>query len=327
MIHFLARRFLRAAAVVALAVTAGFALAYAAPGDALTGDGSQVDRSAAATAVLRTRLGLDQPFAVQYAQYLARAVHGDLGTSRIEQRPVSALLGEALAGSLLLSGTGLLLAVLVGLVIGSAEGWWPRLRTTRAAGTMLTALYVVPEFVLAITLIGVLAHGAGWFPTGGMADPVISATGWPLARALDVGRHLCLPALTLALAWGAAVARQQRAALAQTAGEPFVRTARAKGRGELAVLLRHALPPAVTPVLTVVGLLLPALAGGAAIVEVVFAWPGMGTLVLRAVGQRDVPVLAGAIVVIATVVAASSLLVEVAIRLMDPRQRLTPADA
>jgi len=127
--------------------------------------------------------------------------------------------------------------------------------------------------------------------------------------------------MTLALGWGAAVARQQRVATAETAGQDFIRTARAKGRSDVATLLRHALPTTVTPLITVIGLMLPVMVGGSVIVEVVFAWPGLGSQVVRAVAQRDVPVVSGAIVLVSLLVAVSSLLIDVIIRLTDPRQR------
>lgn len=327
MAAFLVRRLLHTLAVMALAVTIGFTLVHAAPGDALTGDVTQAGRSAEAVARLRARAGLDLPLGTQYARFVRGALRGDLGHSLTDDQAVGTLLATALGNSLLLAAAGLAAAIALGVLVGSAEGWrrgWP---PARALGRTLTALYAVPEFVLAIAMIGVLAYGAGWFPVGGMHDPVTQLVGAPSERLADTLRHLCLPALTLALGWGATVARQQRTALAEVAGLDFIRTARAKGRGDLAALLRHALPTTITPMATVIGLMLPAMVGGSVIVEVVFAWPGLGTQLVHAVAQRDVPVVSGAILMVSLLVACSSLLIDVTIRLADPRQQGAAVDA
>ena len=321
MASFVVRRLLHTIAVMVIAVTLGFSLVHLAPGDAMTGDVTQAGRSAGASARLRARAGLDQPLALQYARFVRGALHGDLGHSLTDDQPVASVLWAALRNSLVLAGAGLLAAVTLGLVIGSAQGWYPEWRLLQLLGRALTTLYAVPEFVLAIALIAALAYGTGWFPVGGMHDPVTSLLGSTSERVADQLRHLVLPALTLALGWGAAVARQQRAAIAESAGTDFIRTARAKGRSEFVALVRHALPTTIAPVIAVIGLMLPAMVGGSVIVEVVYAWPGLGVQVVHAVAQRDVPVVSGAIVVIALLVAGSSLLIDVAIRAADPRQR------
>lgn len=322
MASFLARRLLHAIAVMVIAVTLGFSLVHLAPGDAMTGDVTQAGRSSEASARLRARAGLDQPLFTQYVRFVRGALRGDLGHSLTDDQPVVTILGTALRNSLALAGAGLLAAIALGVFIGSAQGWYPDWRSFRLFGRALTTLYAIPEFVLAIALIGALAYGAGWFPVGGMNDPVTSLLGSATERYADQLRHLFLPALTLALGWGAAVARQQRAAIAESAGDDFIRTARAKGRSEFAALVRHALPTTVAPVIAVIGLMLPAMVGGSVIVEVVFAWPGLGVQIVHAVAQRDVPVVSGAIVVISLLVATSSLLIDVVIRTADPRQRV-----
>jgi len=321
MITLLLRRLLHAVAVIAVAVTLGFALIRLPPGDALSGDTTQVGRSAASRDLLRARYGMDAPISAQWLGYVIGAVRGDLGTSVVDGRPVSAMLGTALGNSLVLSGTGLLAAIVVGTLVGGAQGWRPRWLPGRAIGTALTATYAMPEFVLAIGLIGILSYATGWFPVGGMHDPITTLTGSARERLADLGAHLVVPSLALALGWGAAIARQQRVALAETVGTDFVRSARAKGVSEGGVLLHHALRPSLSSVTATIGLMLPVLVGGAVVIEVVFAWPGMGTLLLRAVGQRDTPVVSGAIIVIAAAVSASTLLVELAVRALDPRLR------
>lgn len=321
MASFLVRRLLHALAVMIIAVTLGFALVHLAPGDAMTGSVTQAGRSSDARDRLRARAGLDQPLATQYLTFVRGALRGDLGRSFINDQPVVTIVGAALRNSLLLSAAGLVAAILLGLGIGSAQGWYPENRMWRVLGRTLTALYAVPEFVLAIALIALLAYGAGLFPVGGMNDPVTSLLGSASEKFADAARHLLLPALTLALGWGAGVARQQRAAIAVSAGDDFIRTARAKGRSERAALFTHALPATIAPVIAVIGLMLPAMVGGSFIIEVVFAWPGLAVAVVHAVAQRDVPVVSGAILVIALLVATSSLAIDVMIRAADPRQR------
>ncbi len=321
MASFLMRRLLHAVAVMVIAVTLGFALVHFAPGDAMTGSATEAGRSSDARDRLRSRAGLDRPLAAQYLTFVRGALHGDLGRSFINDQPVVSIVGAALRNSLVLSAAGLTAAILLGLGVGSAQGWYPYSRVWRVLGRTLTALYAVPEFVLAIALIALLAYGARWFPVGGMNDPVTRLLGSASERFTDAARHLLLPALTLALGWGAAVARQQRAAIAASAGDDFIRTARAKGRSDRAALLRHAMPATIAPVIAIIGLMLPAMVGGSFIIEVVFAWPGLAVAVVHAVAQRDVPVVSGAILVIALLVASSSLLIDVMIRAADPRQR------
>lgn len=321
MLSYMVGRVVHAVGVVAAACALSFGLLHFAPGDALAGDTTQAGRSAEARAELRVRRGLDAPVTTQFARYIGQTTRGDLGRSLVDDRPVSASLLGALKNSLVLSGTGLVAAVLLGLLVGGAQGWRPRWRPGRVLGAALTACYAVPEFVLAILMIGVLSYWAGWFPSGGISDPITAITGTASEQLMDTLKHLLVPALTLALGWGAAVARQERVALAETAGADFVRTARAKGLAERQVLLRHGVLPSLPAVVAVIGLMLPVLVGGAVVVEIVFAWPGMGSLMLRAVGQRDVPMVSGAILVIAAVVSGSSLAIDLGVRLIDARQR------
>ena len=311
--------------MVLVATTAGFALLRAAPGDPLGAVSAQGTIDAAARARFRARHGLNEPVARQYARFVRGALRGDLGVSLAEGRPVAPLLRAALANSVLLCGTGLALAVLLGVAVGSLQGWRPAGVAGRLLGTGLTGLYAVPEFVLAVVLSGVLAVRLRLFPTGGLADPVLALVGTPGEQLADRGWHLVLPALTLALGWGAAIARQQRVALLEVAGEDFVRTARAKGLADGAVFARHAFRTALPGTVAVVGLMLPVLVGGAVVVEALYSWPGMGSLLLQAVLLRDYPVVSGALVVVAAVVTAASLLTDLAVAWLDPRRRL-PGD-
>ena len=323
MITFLLRRFAHALVVIAISTTLGFFVLHIVPGDPLRMNTSQSGRNAATLEVLRTRYGLDQPIAQQYAHFVSRAVRGDWGTSLVDGQAVSSNLRSALTNSLALSGAALLLAVFIGVVVGSLQGWHSESLMWRALGNTLTALYVVPEFIVAVVLITILAYQLALFPVGGLMNPVLSITGTPLEQLSDRLWHLALPALTLAVGWSAAVARQQRISLLEIRQENFVRTARAKGVNSLSLFGRHAFLPSLTPVVVVVGLMLPVLVGGSVVVETLFAWPGVGSLLLKAIALRDYPVVSAAIVLTGIVVSLGTMLTDVVIATVDPRLRAT----
>ena len=220
-----------------------------------------------------------------------------------------------------------MLAAVVGVGAGTLQGWRPQHRVGRAADIVLTAAYAVPEVALAIALLAVLAVRWRVFPPGGLADPLIGLTGSGSARLLDRLHHLALPAVTLMLAWSAVLMRQQRVALGDAVGEPFVRTARAKGLHESLVLRHHALRAALPTSLALLGAMAPVLVGGTVIVEGLFNWPGMGALLVTAVSVRDYPVVAGIVVVTAACTALASLAADLLIALADPRIRAGLTDA
>lgn len=312
-------------AVVAVSTSLGFFVLHIVPGNPLGLNTEQAGRSAAVREQLQERYGLNKPIAQQYAEFVRNAATGNWGASLNTGRPVADALRGALANSLLLSGTGLLLAVVLGMSIGALQGWRPRSIIGRALGSTLTALYVVPEFIVAVSLIAIFAYRFGWFPIGGLMDPVLSITGSAAQQFRDRLWHLVLPAITLAIGWGAAIARQQRNALVEVTAEDFVRTARAKGASERMVLLQHVLPAALAPVVIVIGLMLPVLVGGAVVIETVFAWPGLGSLVLKAISARDYPLVSGAIVLTGVVVAIASLLTDAVLVALNPRLRASAA--
>ena len=327
---FLFRRLLHVLAVVAISTTLGFFVLHVVPGDPLGTNTEQAGRSAAARVQLQARYGLDQPIAQQYVSYVRNAVTGNWGASLSNGRPVVDTLREALGNSLTLAGAGLLLAIVIGMCVGALQGWRPRSVAGQALGGTLTALYVLPEFVVAVTLIAIFAYRLALFPIGGAMDPVLSVVGTAAEQIRDRIWHLTLPAVTLAIGWGAAIARQQRNSLLAITGEDFVRTARAKGVHERTIFLRHVLPASLTPVAIVIGLMLPVLVGGAVVVETVFAWPGLGSLLVRAISARDYPLVSGAIVLTGAVVATGTLLTDAVLVVLNPRLRgkasLSPAE-
>ncbi|MEP6766095.1 MAG: ABC transporter permease [Gemmatimonadaceae bacterium] len=323
MTAFLLRRFLHALVVVVISTSLGFFVLHIVPGDPLRMNTSQSGRNAETLETLRQRYGLDQPLSQQYVRYVSRAARGDWGTSLVDGQPVSQNLRGALSNSLTLSGTALLFAVLIGIAVGSLQGWRAESRVGRILGNALTALYVVPEFIVAVALITLLAYQFALFPVGGLNDPVLSITGTTLEQVRDRLWHLALPALTLAVGWSAAVARQQRMSLLEVGRESFVRTARAKGVRSFSLFARHAFLPSLTPVVVVIGLMLPVLVGGSVIVETLFAWPGVGSLLLKSITLRDYPVVSAAIVLTGVVVSLGTMFTDVLVASVDPRLRGT----
>lgn len=317
--RYLAGRLLQALVTVALVATVTFVLLHLAPGDVVSTlqDGRM---SVEVGDRLRAQYGLDRPLPEQYARYLASLARGDLGWSPTLNVPVRTALAHRLPNTLLLMGVALVVAFAGGIAIGVAQARRPGSWADRAAGALSMAIHALPDFWLATILL--LALGYWWplFPPGGTGDPMIYDSLSPLGRALDRLYHLALPAATLALLTFAAVARHQRAALLEVAHEDFVRTARAKGLGERGVM-RHTLRNALLPVITLLGLSMPALVGGAVFVERVFSWPGMGMLAIEAVARRDYWVVTACSIVVSAMVAAGTLLADLLHAVADPRVR------
>ncbi len=321
MLRYLVPRTVHALFIVAFAAMASFVLLRMAPGDAMSLSVEGRGRSSAARDALRERFGLDRPITEQVATYAMAVLHGDLGRSTAEQRPVRDVIADALPATLVLSGAGLCLATLLGVAAGTAQGWRPHDRVASVVGATLTLLYTLPEVVVGIVLLGVFGWRLAILPVGGMTDPMIELTSGRGAQLLDRALHLMLPALALALVWSASIARQQRASILEIAGEPFIRTARAAGARPTRLLWRHAMPPTLPGTVALIGTMLPALAGGTVVIESLFSWPGMGLLLVRAVAMRDAPLVAGAVIVIAAVVAFGALLTDVITGALDPRVR------
>jgi peptide/nickel transport system permease protein/oligopeptide transport system permease protein len=256
---------------------------------------------------LRREYALDRPLPVRYAAWLARLLRGDLGTSLREERPVAEVLAERVPATVRLA----LAATAVAVVLGVAMGALASLRPGSTLDHVLMGAAVLgistPVFWLGLMLGLVFAVTLGWLPVSGYG-------GGDLA-------HLILPALTLGALHTGTVARMTRSSLLEVARQEYLLAARAKGLPESLVLLKHALRNALIPVVTVVGIGLADLLVGAPLTETVFAWPGLGRLLVAAVGQRDVPVVMGAVLVFALVYVIGNLLVDLAYLLIDPRTR------
>jgi ABC-type dipeptide/oligopeptide/nickel transport system permease component len=256
-----------------------------------------------AVAALREYLGLDKPFLVRYLDYVGRVARGDLGRSIQQNRPVADELADAWPATLELTLAALAIAAVAGIAAGVASAVWPN--SLFDALARLGSLFglSMPIFWTGLVLIVVFSLWLNWLPVGGAGS---------------LG-HLVLPAVTLALPSVAMVARMTRAAVLDVLREDYVRTARAKGVGELWVLGRHALRNAFIPILTLIGLQSGQLMGGAVLTETVFAWPGLGRLMVKAIFARDYVLLQGAVLVFALAFVVINLLVDLSYGLLDPR--------
>lgn len=312
-------RIAQAALVVTLVVTACFAVIRLAPGDPFAQQLEVEGIGADQRARLREAFGYDRPIPEQYLRFVGNVARGELGFSHSRNVPVRSALARALPETLLLMGTAMLLGLLGGVALGAWQGWNPGSRLSTLTDRLGLVVVSVPEFVLAVLLVLGPALAWGWFPVNG-ARSLVPPAGL-LAGLLDRLHHLALPALTLALVLTAIVARHQRAAMAEVRDAPFIRAARARGISERALLWRHALRSSLVPVLTLSGVILPSLVGGAVLVERVFAWPGMGTALVDAVIARDYHLVVGAVLVGSTGVVVGTLLADLALLWADPRQR------
>ncbi len=313
MLKYLVRRIAQTAALLLVVSVVVFALVTQAPG----GPSILLDRNMGPDEVARMRaiLGLDQPLYVQYVRWLGQVLRGNLGISYQAGLPVTEIIRQMLPNTLLLSAAALALSLVVAIPTGVISAARPYTALDHTVTFLCFFGISIPTFWFGLMLIVVFSIALGWLPPGGMQT--IGGT----RSAIDIGRHLILPAVVLGAANMALFARYTRSSTMAVLRADYVRTARSKGLAERAVLYRHALRNALITIVTVVGLQLPRLVGGAAITETVFAWPGMGSLAVRAAFERDYPMIMGITLVISLVVAASSLLVDLVYVYIDPRIR------
>jgi peptide/nickel transport system permease protein len=314
MARYLVERVLAAIPVMLLVATAVFLLLFLTPGDPaalILGPDARAEQ----VAELRARLGLDQPVYVQLGNWYVRLLRGDLGQSIFENRPVTEAIMSRAEPTLLLTTLATVVAVTLGLIMGLVaalrRGHW------QDTGAMLLAIGGVsmPTFWLGLNLIFVFGVLLGWLPVAGY-EPLSSGV-WESLR------YLILPSVTLGLFQAALLARLTRSMMLETLGDDYVRTARAKGLAEHAVVMRHAFRNAAIPLLTVIGLIFAALMGGAVITEQVFNIPGVGRMLIQAVARRDYPVVQGVVMIVAGLYVLINLLVDLLYGYLDPRLRVS----
>ncbi|MBT9457658.1 MAG: ABC transporter permease [Burkholderiaceae bacterium] len=310
MLRYLASRLAGMLLVLAIVAVLVFVLTRAASGDpisVLLGD----QATAADIARVQIQYGLDRPLPVQFLYWLKELAQGNLGDSIFLQRPVLQALAERAEPTALLS----LLAVAIATVIGVPCGIIGAVFRGRVIDQVFTSLAMlgasIPGFWLGLVLMQVFAVSLGWFPVSGYGDP-----GATLAERLH---YLVLPATVLGLLNSALIIRFTRASMLDVLGEDYVRTARAKGLGEWPVVLKHALRNALVPIVTVIGLTVALMIGGAVVTETVFGLPGVGSLVVNAVLRRDYPVIQGALLVIAAIYVVINFCVDLLYMAVDPR--------
>ncbi len=309
-----------------LVLTITFALIRFAPGDAAAFLVPPT-ASAADVARIRAELGLDQSIVVQYARWGAGLLRGNLGESFSLHVPVARALADALPVSIGLGLVSLTLTFLIGVPLGMLQAIRRNTAADRAITVLTTFVYAAPSFWLALALVAVFTYGAAtWglppsmrLPAFGLRSPGVSLSG--MSAVLDLIRHSVLPVTILAAVGAAGIARYSRSSISDMLAQDFVRTARAKGATPSRVYFRHVLATVLPSLVVLFSLSLPGLVAGSIFVESVFAWPGMGRLMVNAIVARDDPLVMGAAAVYSTIVLFANLAGDVALPLVDPRRR------
>ena len=317
--RFIAARLAQSAIIIVLVTVVAFLLLRLTPGDPFTYDAANI--TPAIRAEWREKFGYNKPIPVQLTRYLTNVARGDFGYSITQHRPARDAIVEALPRTLVLAAVGMTAALILGMTMGAWAAvkratWWDR-----AISVGCVLVYSIPDFWLALIIQLGLAYWIRAFPVSGTSDPLISEYGTWWAAVADRMRHLVLPVSTITLIVAAIVARFQRAALLDVLPSDYLRTARAKGVAERAVVTRHALRNALTPTITVIGLLFPTVLGGAFFVEYVFGWQGLGVLTVNAVQSLDYDVATASVIVSGVLVTLGSLLADILVAIMDPRVR------
>lgn len=322
MIPYLARRLLVAVPTLLGITLVTFAFIHLAPGDPLGPLDPDTHHALSPEALSRMRAvyHLDEPIWKQYLLWLGGLARGDLGVSLHDGEPVARKIASRLPATLALALAATLIAWAVAIPTGVAAAARPGGPFDRGSGVLLFGLYSVPIFWGGLLLQLAFAVALRWLPLQGLESDGAAAWG-PLARIADRGRHLLLPAVCLAYGQLAFLARFTRGSMIETMSKPYIRTARAKGLGERAVRYRHGLRNALLPLVTIAGFTLPALAGGAVIVERIFSWPGAGRLLFDSIQQRDLTTLMGLTTLAGILTLAGTLIADVFYALADPRIR------
>ena len=303
MLRFLGFRLLRAAITIVLVVSFAFVVLR------LSGDPAQIimgaDAPPEAIAAFRRAWGLEEPLWRQYLHYFGAIVSGDLGRSMRDGRDAIALVAERIPATLALTVPALLIKLGLGIPAGITAALHRNSLIDRAVMMLAVAGFTVPSFVLGLLLTLLFAVQLGWLPSGGQE-------GW---------RHAILPIVTMGIGGAAVLARFTRSAMLEVLGQPYIRTASAKGVPWRAVVWGHALPNAAIPTVTIIGFMVGSLIAGAVVVESVFSWPGVGRLLVVAVANRDLAVVQCILLLVAATMVAANLVVDLLYGALDPRLR------
>ncbi|WP_241083415.1 glutathione ABC transporter permease GsiC [Achromobacter xylosoxidans] len=301
MLTYIVKRLLGMVPTLLLVAVAVFFFVHMLPGDpARLAAGQDADDQT--VEMLRKEMGLDKPLAHQMVNYFSRLAHGEMGTSLRSRRPVTQEISERFSPTLLLTLTSMIWSVIFGMVIGISSAVWRNKWPDRLGMTIAVSGISFPAFALGMMLIQVFSVGLGWLPT-------VGASSW---------KHYILPSITLGAAVAAVMARFTRASFVEVIQEDYVRTARAKGLSERIVITKHTLRNALIPVVTMMGLQFGFLLGGSIVVETVFSWPGLGSLLVNAVVQRDYPVIQGLVLLFSVEFIVINLVVDVLYGVINP---------
>ncbi len=321
MIRFFLRRLVHAAVLVFVTLTATFFIIRLSPGDPLNRYYSpEIDPRVMTT--VRHQLGLDAPLPVQYLRTMRSFVRGDFGVSIAVHRPVSEILAETIPRTLLLTVAALLLQILLGLLLGFVSALKRYSGLDRTLSLIFLVLYSIPSFYLAFILIALFSLKLGWLPSANLFS-IPFESGSLAAVVGDRLIHMVLPVAVLGFGSAAALARYTRGSLLDVIGQEFIQTARAKGVAEGAIVWKHAFKNALPQILTVIGMSVPFLLGGTVVIEKIFAWPGMGALMVDSIYARDYPVVLAVNFIAACMVILGNLLADISYAWADPRVRLT----
>ncbi|MFA5552706.1 MAG: ABC transporter permease [Trueperaceae bacterium] len=313
------RRLVNAVPLVLGVVVVNFALINLAPGDPVTALIGEFPAPAEYVEQVRRDFGLDRSLPERLWLYLTNMVQGDLGFSFANRQPVLDLLLERLGRTLTLMLTAVVIASLIGLVLGVISAQRPHSAVDRAATGFALAGYAIPEFWLGQLLILVFAVGLGWLPAGGFRSVRVEYAGFALF--LDQVKHMILPMAALSFRYMAITTRLTRASLLEVMSEQYIVAARGRGLSETTILWRHALRAAALPVVTVIGYNFAFIVAGSALVETVFGWPGIGRLMYDSIYTRDYPVLLGILLFVSVTVIIVNLITDAFYAVLDPRVR------
>jgi peptide/nickel transport system permease protein len=315
MTAYIVRRLLSMVPVLLIVSMIAFALLYVLPGDpavAILGENAGSQQTYLA---LRHDLGLDQPVYVQYATWLGRLLHGDLGQSIRTHESVSSVLAQRVPISLYVGAGGLIVGLVLGMSVAIASALKPGSRVDSVGTILAMGGVAIPSFWQALLLVYIFAVVLRWVPPSGFTSP-FTDPGMSI-------RMLLLPAIVLGTHSAAVIMRQGRSALMEVLEQDYITTARSKGLGDKVVVARHALKNAMIPIITIIGLQVGSLVSGAAITETVFAIPGVGRAAVDAIFFRDYPVLQGAVLVLTLAVLIANLVTDLVYAYLDPRIRYT----
>ena len=332
MAGFLARRFLSVVFVLWAMTVMVFAIVHILPGSVahmILGEYA----TNAAIAEMEERLGLNLPLYEQYWRWFSGLMRGDFGQSLTMERPVGPVILEALGRSAILASISIVLVAIIGIALGIHSATHVNSWSDRGLTLMQYFFIAVPEFFWCILVIIFFAVWLGWLPVGGRFPATLlppSGSGFYLVDSLRAGnlqqfsgtlRHLILPAATLGLLLSGIFTNALRLNLRRALGSDYVEAARSRGLSERRVVLRHALPNALLPVLTITGITVASLIGGALLIEVTYSWPGIAFRLQEAIAQRDYPLVQGIVVVVAALVVLVTVAVDLLVALLDPRIR------